>query len=217
MTFNYTQKLLAGALALVLVAGMTSPAFASLIGDEVDFDYFADVNNQSPTASFTATVDENREFEIVDNRFFGDVGDKTVAIVLTSDNGGATIVFQSPKFVFSNLDWVDENGNKIPGEIVGVLDVSNPANIPIDFIDTTANSVTIQTDGPFSWPIEVISEFIVTLDVEHETDQQVAGDLLPLDSTALLIGGLSSITVWMIPTVLGLAGAGVYLVKFRKQ
>jgi len=48
-------------------------------------------------------------------------------------------------------------------------------------------------------------------------DTQVAGELLPLDSTALLIGGLTSMTVWMIPTVLGLAGAGVYLVKFRKH
>jgi len=45
----------------------------------------------------------------------------------------------------------------------------------------------------------------------------VAGQLLPLDSSALMIAGLTSITVWMIPTVLGLAGAGVYLVKFRKH
>jgi len=30
LILNYTQKLLAGALALVLVAGMTSPAFAGL-------------------------------------------------------------------------------------------------------------------------------------------------------------------------------------------
>ena len=45
----------------------------------------------------------------------------------------------------------------------------------------------------------------------------VAGELLPLDSTALLIGGLSSMSIFMIPAVAGLAGAGVYLVKFRKQ
>ncbi len=45
----------------------------------------------------------------------------------------------------------------------------------------------------------------------------VAGELLPLDSSALMIAGLTSMSVWMIPTVLGLAGAGVYLVKFRKQ
>ncbi len=48
-------------------------------------------------------------------------------------------------------------------------------------------------------------------------EEQVAGKLLPLDSTALLIGGLTSMTVWMIPTVLGLAGAGVYLVKYRAR
>ncbi len=46
---------------------------------------------------------------------------------------------------------------------------------------------------------------------------QVGGQLLPLDSTALLIGGLSTLTVWMVPTVLGLVGVGVYLVKFRKH
>jgi len=45
----------------------------------------------------------------------------------------------------------------------------------------------------------------------------VAGELLPLDSTALFLAGIQSMTVWMVPTVLGLAGAGVYLVKFRKQ
>ena len=43
----------------------------------------------------------------------------------------------------------------------------------------------------------------------------VAGELLPLDSTALLIGGLTSMSAWMIPAVAGLAGAGIYLVKFR--
>jgi hypothetical protein len=48
-----------------------------------------------------------------------------------------------------------------------------------------------------------------------DNQQQVAGELLPLDSTALLIGGLSSMSVWMIPAVAGIAGAGIYLVKFR--
>ncbi|MDH3677793.1 MAG: hypothetical protein OEQ12_05770 [Nitrosopumilus sp.] len=46
-------------------------------------------------------------------------------------------------------------------------------------------------------------------------DSQVAGELLSLDSTALVIAGLTSMSMWMIPTVAGLAGAGVYLVKFR--
>ena len=39
----------------------------------------------------------------------------------------------------------------------------------------------------------------------------VAGDLLPIDSTALFLAGLSQSMVWMIPTVLGLAGVGVII------
>ena len=48
-------------------------------------------------------------------------------------------------------------------------------------------------------------------------EQPVAGELLPIMSSALVIAGVSTIAIWIIPTVLGLAGAGVYLVKFRKQ
>ena len=46
-------------------------------------------------------------------------------------------------------------------------------------------------------------------------DNPVAGDLLSLDSSALVIGGLASSAVWMIPAVAGIAGAGIYLVKTR--
>jgi len=43
----------------------------------------------------------------------------------------------------------------------------------------------------------------------------MAGELLSVDSSALVIAGLTSMSLWMIPTILGLAGAGIYLVKFR--
>jgi len=46
------------------------------------------------------------------------------------------------------------------------------------------------------------------------TSQPVAGELLSLDSSALVIGGLSGM-IWMIPAVTGFVGAGIYLVKFR--
>jgi len=45
----------------------------------------------------------------------------------------------------------------------------------------------------------------------------VTGELLPLDNTSLFLAGLTSMSVWMIPTVLGLAGVGVYLVKYRAR
>jgi len=73
---------------------------------------------------------------------------------------------------------------------------------------------------PFSdlIPQPVGLSFSITGEVDlPPPDPQVAGELLPLDSTALLIGGLTSMSVWMIPAIAGLAGVGVYLVKFRKQ
>jgi len=60
---------------------------------------------------------------------------------------------------------------------------------------------------PFDFP------FILT----GEAIKNVAGELLSLDTSALVIAGLTSMTVWMVPAVAGLAGVGVYLVKFRKQ
>ncbi len=53
---------------------------------------------------------------------------------------------------------------------------------------------------------------------EIETSSlSVAGEIIPIDNSALFLAGIQSMTVWMVPTVLGLAGAGVYLVKYRKQ
>ncbi len=45
----------------------------------------------------------------------------------------------------------------------------------------------------------------------------VGGELLPINTTALFLAGIQSMSVWMIPTLAGLAGAGVYLTKFRKN
>jgi len=45
--------------------------------------------------------------------------------------------------------------------------------------------------------------------------QLVAGEILSIDSSALVVAGLTSSAVWMIPTLAGIAGAGVYLVKLR--
>jgi len=68
------------------------------------------------------------------------------------------------------------------------------------------------------WEVTTITGVIDILEQEIWFNvPPVAGELLPLDSTALFLAGIQSMTVWMIPTVLGLAGAGVYLVKFRKH
>jgi hypothetical protein len=50
---------------------------------------------------------------------------------------------------------------------------------------------------------------------DPECEVPVAGEIASIDSSALVVGGLASSAVWMIPVVAGIAGASIYLVKFR--
>ena len=43
----------------------------------------------------------------------------------------------------------------------------------------------------------------------------VGGELLPIDSTALLLAGLQSSAIWMLPILAGAAGASAYYIKTR--
>ena len=45
--------------------------------------------------------------------------------------------------------------------------------------------------------------------------KQVGGELLPIDSTALLLAGIQSSAIWMMPALAGIAGAGAYFVRTR--
>ena len=45
--------------------------------------------------------------------------------------------------------------------------------------------------------------------------QIVGGELLPIDSTALVLAGLQSSAIWMLPILAGAAGAGAYYIKTR--
>jgi len=46
-------------------------------------------------------------------------------------------------------------------------------------------------------------------------DTAVGGEFLPIDSTALMLAGLQSSAIWLLPVLAGIAGTGFYLVKFR--
>ena len=45
----------------------------------------------------------------------------------------------------------------------------------------------------------------------------VGGTILEIDSYSLVLAGIQSMTIWMIPSLAGLAGAALYLAKFRKN
>lgn len=119
---NNTQILLAGILSLVLVAGMTSPAFAGV--------------------PQMCTLDEY-------------------------DSGGGICL---PLTVCTGDEF--------------------ESTAPTEFSDRTCSPLTASP---------------------------VAGELLSVNSSALVISGLASGAMWMVPAVAGVAGAGIYLVKFRSR
>jgi hypothetical protein len=48
-----------------------------------------------------------------------------------------------------------------------------------------------------------------------DCSKPVAGELLSLDTSALFVSGISSSAIWMVPTLAGIVGAGVYYVRTR--
>ncbi len=50
---------------------------------------------------------------------------------------------------------------------------------------------------------------------QNSLDRLVGGEFLPIDTTALMLAGLQSSAIWMLPVLAGIAGTGFYLVKFR--
>ena len=106
------------------------------------------------------------------------------------------------------------------GELVDVLGEPIPGN---DMCETTSSVDATCPDGVTIPSGDQCTTVVPGICPEGTTRELawcvpptiVAGELLPTDYTALVIGGLASSVVWMIPTVAGIAGAGVYLAKFR--
>jgi len=103
----------------------------------------------------------------------------------------------------SNSGNAEATDNRDPNPSITSSDLSDPNGC----VETVMRTWTA-TDAAGN-----VAECTQTITI----NECVAGELLPIMSSALVIAGVSTIAVWMIPAVLGLAGAGVYLVKFRKH
>ena len=223
MTFNNTQKFLVGTLAFVLVAGMTSPAFAQTI-PSLAVDVVSPPDNQGGDASGSvsslgAVPTDNSEIWF---RFLAPNTDAIAAIV-NSPTADTPWTFDCG----SNSCWVTVEDRFIVGDqfnvydfgdLVGTTSVPDPDfSEGIFCFGPGAHSMTIQDiidDDLYPGEAVFSVEQHDTLDCGEEP-RPVAGELLAIDSSALVIGGLTSSAVWMIPTLAGIAGAGIYLVKLR--
>ena len=213
-----------------------SAAYASPIGDQVGIkttltgsNIFFDQGDQNPQMSNPTVVTPGIEFgfQVDDkNTRFNPGAGLSVSVNIEENQVIVQLFGSTPPFgtqdgfiiEITDIDWVDENGNPIAGEITNVV-CSDPALNQgiVQLAGFGPHSITLEAISSINFVFDAVGgkEMVCDFDTEHDT--QVAGQLLPLDSTALMIAGLTSMSVWMIPTIAGLAGAGVYLVKFRAR
>ena len=212
MTFSNTQKLWAGTLALVLVAGLTTPAYASLIGDEVFIDVVPTPPSGTPGPSaIVSSIPNNPEFtysfcNAANGATEVDIDEQSIWFSYFEFSGTLTCTVAAHTVVLSSLNWVND-----PNAVILNIIEQGGGNIPILSATVTGpNEVTIDIDGFQLQPGGVAEAHFDII-----PDHKVAGELLPMNTSALMIAGLTSMSVWMVPAVVGLAGVGVYLVKFR--
>ena len=274
MIFSNTQKLIAGVLALVLVAGI-SPAFAQTPGlaiDEVEFSQeFESISALAiplpPATEPNQIFDNGRGDTDISGPFFDEPFASWADDFVLSENtvlrdihfdGVVVETIAGPgethELDFEWLVYLDDGG--VPGDLVASGQGTNEGYLLIEELAPNAGLYRFWFD--LDEPLALNGGQTYWLEIDHTpqpefrliwlakanefgselvnrlfddpwftvgpydfnfvltggNDNPVAGKLLSLDSSALVIAGLGSI-MWMVPAVAGLVGAGVYLVKFR--
>jgi uncharacterized protein YegL len=71
--------------------------------------------------------------------------------------------------------------------------------------------------GSFSIQVANFAEFedAIMDKLAIEFQCQVAGEILPIDTTALFVSGAAANAAWMIPVIVGIAGTAFYLTRSR--
>ncbi|MDH3277146.1 MAG: hypothetical protein OEL77_02810 [Nitrosopumilus sp.] len=211
MTFNNTQKLLAGALAFALVAGLTSPAFAQTPGLAIDT--ASGLNYDPLTASVALDFDSPADMVCYFQDEDCELGDET-ELEFDCGTGSCWMTVEDCCLTGDFYEVFDGGVSlgttpevEIGGDQISQGEFCFSAGPHVATIQNKVDDDTLYPAG-----------LTVTL-TQHEIDEcpapSVAGDLLSIDSSALVIGGLASSAVWIIPAVAGIAGAGMYLVKLR--
>ena len=161
------------------------------------------------------------------------------------DIGWVTVSFVGPcdiELLWTDTDFTSMNDVQCRGDVGGTTGgtfdgysaFNDPANVMFSLANEILNTGPV-AGTPFAASdtgaaIDADAAYSLTMKVEFShgsgvvsssgnaeltCDQIVGGTLLPISSQSLFLAGIQSMTVWMIPTVVGLVGAGVYLVKYK--
>ncbi len=110
------------------------------------------------------------------------------------ENSGIDISFDNI-FINPSLDWrgdetITNDDNAVPGDVICSISFG-----------VTSQFGTIELPQ------------IITITTPEPT--VVGGELLPIDSTALVLAGFQTSAIWMLPVLAGAAGVGAFYIKTR--
>ena len=210
-----TKNILALTLFTAVLGLLFAPtsASASLIGDSASVVVFTGPGQVGP---ITATVDtsgtpEFNFFTGPDNSLTVDIESSTILIELVDGFTGQYVLNTGANPItiqITDLDWVGQQGT-----IVGASIVSPPSGF----------GETVQVTGPHSVEVVVatansafVGGTLASILVQLQVDHGVGGELLPIDSTALLLAGAQTFS-WMIPVILSVLGIGLFVVSRKSE
>jgi hypothetical protein len=253
LVFNNAQKLLAGTLALVLVAGMTSPAFAAstehitngdfetgtfagwTIVEVGEGNWFINDGTFDPPSPLDPIAPISGQFDAMSAQDEPSINILSEPFTVPTGISSANVSWDDRIFNFAGVESnVFEDPNQearveiLNSDGTTVLDTiwsTNPGDPDIQpgpnprsfDITTTLQGLegqTVRLSFTEEDDVNYFNFIVDNISLTTDTDNPVAGELLSINTSALVIGGLSSM-MWMIPAVAGIAGAGIYFVKFR--
>jgi len=212
------RKVLSLALFTAVLGLLFAPstASASLIGDSATVEVFTGVTSLGPQTE-TVVSPGDPEFSYFtgpDNSLTVDIESSTIQIDFFDEFTSVFVLGtgENPITIeITDLDWVGQ-----PGIIVGASIVGGPSAFGETVQVTGPHSVEVVVNANDASPVGgTFLSILVQLETDHSGNGAVAGEILPIDSTALFLAGMQSSALWLIPSVVGIAGVGYYVLRAK--
>jgi len=239
------DKLLAGTLALVLVAGLGTPVFAEppLDSDSTVLSQQVFVTSGDTTINFDALTQADI---LVGNEFAGQgvvflTPDLNLQIGSTATGGsldnslgaslnqpldfsGQVVIFFTDNNCASDLQFFIFNepysatAFDIDGNILATLNDGEGTVLGLGEVFSFAGMQvqTVETSGTF-YAIDDVSFTLEKCIVDNDNGQvPVGGELIPIETTSLILAGAQTFS-WMIPVILSVLGIGLFVVSRKSE
>jgi len=150
------------------------------------------------------------------------VYDKDLGVDHRSKIINLTVDLKQGSTIIASKTHFDISGTPTPGSFT--LTASEADSIT-DYSDlrltftATAGAGSGERLAKIKWAELEVPAVLSPVDPKDESivNHPVAGKLLSVDSTALLLVGFTSISIWMVPTLVGITGAGLYYVRTHNK